>query len=234
MICRRPTALTAALAVTLGLVAWTASARAAALSSTATYVLTSSTDIPASSSQQSGPLVIFEAPAGSIVPPVDPKTFVVSSPVTPIATPFVASNGQTYTTDPQYTNSNNVFVFTRPSTSATGQPVIDLGFAFHNALSHNSAFVFALNVADPNHPPTLHSLTPGVPDYVPTPPAQPAPSTTLATAAATSGGTALGGTPVIQPIPGPSVPEPVSLALWSGLTVAGLFRVRAIRHRRAV
>lgn len=236
MICRHPSAvMAAAVAAALGLTASGAPARADALSSPAPaaqdYVLTTTQDLPSSADKGSGPLVIYEAPAGSIVAPMDPTTFRTSSPVTPVTAPYVAPDGKTYATDPLYTTSKDVFVFTRPTVSADGTPVEELGFAFRNGLSHNSAFVYTLNVADPSHPPTLHSLTPGVPDYpMPAPAAQAAPAKTSIAALGTPAPAGVAPAAVVTPAVAP-VPEPMSLALWSVLTVAGVLRARSYRRR---
>lgn len=239
MICRRPTAPAVASAAALVLAFWGAPVRAASLSASPAspyeYVLTTTQDIPASTGTGSGPLVVFEAPPGSIVPPVDPKTGNQQSPVTPVTTPYLAADGKTYTTDPMYTTSKDVFVFTRPTVSAGGQPVDELGFAFRNGLSHNSAFVFSLAVADPKNPPALHSLSPGVPDYPFPPPAAPAaPATITAAAVAPTAPASVTVAPVATTaVSQLNTPEPVSLALWSALTVAGACRARAYRRSRA-
>ncbi len=234
MISCRPGTLASGLVVaSLVFAAWNPSeARADALSASNTYVLLSSQAIPASTSQASGPLVVFDAPANSIVPGPADSSGNATSPVTPIATTFTATDGKTYTTDPQYTTSQNVFVFTRETTSTTGQPVEELGFAFKNGLSANSPFVFSLNLANPSSPPTLTAVTPGVANYpfpAPAATSTPATSTTITTTTATS--TSVGRPPVDQPIPGPTVPEPFSLALWSTLTAAGFFKARAARRQ---
>lgn len=236
MISRRRTVMAFVVAASVVLAAGVTPVRADALSSSTNppyyYVLTSSQAIPASASSASGPLVVFEAPPNSIVPgPVDPSTGQATSPVTPDPSPYVATDGKTYTTDPQYTTSQDVFVFTRETTSAlTGQPVEDLGFAFKNGLAANSPFVFALSLADPNNPPTLTSITQGVANYpFPAPQAQTSPATT---AAATGGGTSSGLTTTdTSTTTTNNTPEPLSLILWSALTAAGLLRARAHRRR---
>ena len=109
---------------------------------------------------------------------------------------------------------SGVFDFLATGTNATtGLPVQGLGLSFYGqGLAAGGVLNFSLNVANASNPPQLVSQTAGVKITLD-------PSTT-----STSTSTSTSSEDVN------SVPEPLSLLLWSALAGAGLLRVRAVRR----
>jgi hypothetical protein len=207
-------------------------ARGASISSLPYYMVTTSQDIPAASASSSGPQAIFEInPPGAVVPPVD-SSGNQTTPLTIRVSPFQASDGNTYTTAGTFSqNPQDVIVGLKTGTAPSGGGAAPqmLGLSFLNSgLGTGQDLIFSLNVADPNNPPTLVSQTPGVSvqELLPAPPAPVTPTTSTTE------------TPTAVPLAAPtsnsqsSVPEPLSISLWSALTGAGLLRARALRRRQ--
>jgi hypothetical protein len=100
------------------------------------------------------------------------------------------------------------------STVQNGQNLQALGLSFYGqGLAASGVLNFSLNVANVNDPPQLVSQTPGVTITLD--------AASSTTSSATSSSSALNAD---------SVPEPLSLLLWSTLIGAGLLRARALRR----
>ena len=180
---------------------------------TAYYRLTSSQDIAAPPANSSAPQVIATVlPPGSIVPPTQSDGTQIS-PLTILNT----SSGF---------DSNQLIVALKDNAAnaAAGTPASQLfGLSFFGTgfKSNGGHLDFALNIDNSlKTPPVLQSLTPGIAiASIPDPTAPPPPS---APANANPGNTP----------PSVTIPEPMSVAVWSVLTAIGLIRVRQVRSRR--
>lgn len=243
MNCRRLTVpeVAAAAVLSLAAAAMPASARADALSTFPYYVLTTDKNIAPADKSSSGPQVIASIqPPGALLAPSTTDRFSTQQDGTligPIFIPnqaFLASDGQSYATGTSI-DRNHLVVAEKNLPSVNGGPVKDLfGLAFFGkGMSKDDKLVFQLNAADPNNPPNLVSETAGVtitPLKAPALPAPPPPKQPDPVKAPQTTTTAVTSAPTP---PAPNTPEPVSLALWSALTGAGLLRARALRRRRA-
>jgi hypothetical protein len=112
-------------------------------------------------------------------------------------------------------STSGVFDFLANGTNpTTGQPEQALGLSFYGqGLAAGGVLNFSLNVANASNPPQLQSQTSGVTITL-----DPASSSTSSSSSSSSSADA------------GSVPEPLSLLLWSALAGAGLLRVRALRR----
>jgi hypothetical protein len=109
--------------------------------------------------------------------------------------------------------STGVYDFLATTTPSNGQPIQGLGLSFYgNGLQAGDTLQFALNVANQSSPPQLNSLTQGV---------------TITLDPPSTGGGSGSSTTIAD-----SVPEPLSLLLWSALAGAGLIRARGWRRTR--
>ena len=240
MNCRRPTVLAAAAAAVVALAARPtpapADSIAATSSSSGSDTLTGKVgfnqDIPVPAAGSTGPQVIYSFPSGSIVPPT--------------------VNGQqesplTITSSSTGLDTDHLVVATKDSTDSGGNPVQLLGLSFFNnglkSLSNGGELDFQLNVS-PQFA-AAFAGNPGIVQLVQAPasvvPAEQVFSLLPAVTSTTPPGTTTTGTTTppttTAPETTPSVPlvnnpEPVSLALWSALTAAGLYRARAFRRRK--
>ncbi len=182
-------------------------------SSTTTYDyrLTTSTTIPVADANISGPQVVaLVTPPGSVVPPTL-SDGTQGSPLTvlPDSTGF----------DP-----SKLIVALNDSPSSSGQPQQQIGLVFYGqgfqagGLLH---FALSINSALASDPPVLESLTPGITITLDS---QPARSTTGGTSG--NGGSSSGSS-------SNSVPEPLSVILWSAVLVGVVARNRLLGRRKA-
>jgi hypothetical protein len=160
----------------------------------------------------------------TIVPPqiialIEPAGGVITPPSSSALGPLTILSGS------QGFNSSGVYDYLASTKDANGNPLQAIGLSFYgqglSSLANGGILKFSLDVADQSAPPQLVSQTPGV-------------SITLQPAASTSGSGdtntgAGGGTTVITE----SVPEPLSILVWSALAGAGLLRSRVLRKPRA-
>jgi hypothetical protein len=205
-----------AFAVAVALAARTTPARADGISggstAVATYRLTSAGGLPAADSSSSAPQVVASVtPVDSVVPPTGSDGSQLS-PLTILNT----SSGF----DP-----SQVIVALKDTVSNAGSPEQLFGLSFGaGGLKPGGEVDFTLSVAKSlTTPPVLQSLTPGI---------------TISTLGSTNSTTTSTSTPSSAPQTSTnsgstlSIPEPMSVVLWSALAGAGLLRARAIKSRR--
>jgi hypothetical protein len=206
---RRPITLLAAAAVAavLVLASWPMTARASGITNgTASYRLTTTTDIPVPDPSANAPQVIAAVvPPGTVVPPTQTDG-TAGSPLTILK----SSTGF---------DQSQLIVALKDGTTSNGstQQLFGLSF-FGNGLSKNGQLDFSLNLGNAvTTAPQLQSLTPGV---------------TIAALDTTSSTTT---TSTSTPTAGvQNIPEPMSVVLWSSaLAGAGLLRGRRMRRRLA-
>jgi hypothetical protein len=204
---RRPITLLAAAAVAAALVSasWPAAARANGIvGGTASYRLTTTQDIPVPDPNANAPQVVAAVvPPGTVVPPTQ-SDGTAGSPLTILK----SSTGF---------DQSQLIVALKDGTTTSGatQQLFGLSF-FGNGFSRNGQLDFSLNLGNSvTTAPQLQSLTPGV---------------TIAALDTTSSTTTTStSTPVVQN----SVPEPMSVVLWSAVAGMGLLRARRVRRRLA-
>jgi hypothetical protein len=169
-----------------------------------TYRLTSSVNLPAADPTSQTPQVVaLVSPFGSVVPPTKADG-TQGSPLTVLATSTGFDTGQ-------------VVDALKTTTSPGGQSQEYLGIDFFGSgIKAGGVLDFTLSVdsALTSTPPILSSLTPGI-----TITAQPAALTTNGAGGPSSGGT------------GNEVPEPVGLVLWSTVLVVLVARKRLAVRR---
>jgi hypothetical protein len=205
---RRPITSLAATAVAAALVlaASPAPTRASGIvGGTANYQLTSTSDIPVPSASATAPQVIAEVvPPGTVVPPTQADG-TAGSPLTILNT----SSGF---------DQSQLIVALKNGTDSTGatQQLFGLSF-FGNGFSKSGQLDFSLNLGNSvTTAPQLQSLTPGV--------------SIVALQTGTGSNATSGSSTSSAVTPQATVPEPMSVVLWS--TVAGLGLLRARRLRR--
>jgi hypothetical protein len=188
------------------LIARAASINPNASTATATYRLTSNSNLPVPDANIQGPQVVaLVLPPGSVVPPTLPDG-TQGSPLTILP-------------DSRGFDPSHLVVALKDVTSPTGQPEQMFGLVFFGqGLQTGGVLHFSLSIdkALANTPPTLESLTSGI-TITPDSP------TTLPP-------TSLGGGGVTGPPQ--SIPEPLSVVLWSALVVGGVARNRLLRQSR--
>lgn len=173
--------------------------------STTTYELTNTTAIPASSNISVEAVV---SPTGGIVT-LPAVNGVVPNPLTPVSLPAGL-------------NADELVDGLKNATGSNGQPEQLFGLEFGQGLPANSVFTFTLTTEGSlSTAPQLISQTTGV--TINTISYSPSGSTPITDA---GGGGSGGGSG--------SVPEPLSLLIWSALACAGLWRVRAQRRSQPV
>ncbi len=198
---------------------------------TFTYELTSSVDIPAaqnatSSSTTPAPQVVLNiAPPGAVVALQTGKDSsgnpIFAQPLTPLST----SAGL----DPDLSNVA-VFLKPPPGTTNSGSQELGLSFFGQGLLSavNGGHLDFSLSVDKSLAAPVLTSPDPTISVAL----LSSAPSTTTTNTATTTTTTTT--TPPDSSSVTPAlIPEPVSLALWSTVALAGLIQVRRTRRRAA-
>jgi len=189
-------------------------ASANASTTTVDYSLTTSSTIDVPGANISGPQVVaLITPTGSVVPPTL-SDGTQGSPLTvlPGSTGF----------DP-----NQLVVALRDATSSSGQPEQQLGLVFYGqGFQANGVLNFALSInsALASDPPVLQSLTPGVYITGVFPPAGSTTSGVSGNAGSSSGSST---SSMI------SIPEPLSVILWSALLVGVVARNRMLSRRMA-
>ena len=208
---RRPITLLAATMVVAALVVatGTAPARAGGIV-TADYRLTSTSDIPVPDANATAPQVVAAiVPPGAVVPPTEADG-TAGSPLTILN----SSSGF---------DQSQLIVALKNGTDSSGQTEQLFGLSFFgNGFSKNGQLDFALNLGNSvTTPPVLQSMTPGVSIV-----ALPSSSDSSGSTAPVTGTRGAGGN---------SVPEPMSVVLWSTVAGLGLIRARArtLRRRRA-
>jgi len=202
---RRPITLLAATLVVAALVVatGTAPARASGIV-TADYRLTSTSDIPVPSPNATAPQVVAEVvPPGTVVPPTEADG-TAGSPLTILNT----SSGF---------DQSQLIVALKDGTDSSGQTQQLFGLSFFgNGFSKNGQLDFSLNLGSSvTTPPVLESLTPGVSIVA-------LPTESDQSTAPVSG---------TRGHDGATVPEPMSVVLWSTVAGLGLFRARVLRRR---
>lgn len=203
---RRPITLLAATTVVAALVVatGTAPARASGIT-TADYRLTSTSAIPVPDANATAPQVVAAiVPPGAVVPPTQADG-TAGSPLTILNT----SSGF---------DQSQLIVALKDGTDSSGQTQQLFGLSFFgNGFSKNGQLDFSLNMGSSvSTPPVLQSMTPGV--SIVALPTSPAATTPTVTDTGSTGGT--------------TVPEPMSVVLWSTVAGLGLIRARALRRRR--
>ena len=175
---------------------------------TVDYRLTTSSGIGVPSANISGPQVVaMVTPTGSVVPPLSNGQQVSPLTVLPDSTGF----------DPK-----QLVVALKEGTSA--QPEQELGLLFYGQGFQAGGvlhFALSINSALASNPPVLQPLTPGVTITLDS---QPAGSTTGGTSG--NGGSSSGSS-------SNSVPEPLSVILWSAVLVGVVARNRLLGRRKA-
>lgn len=179
---------------------------------TATYRLTTASDIPVPDPNATAPQVVARVvPPGTVVPPKQ-SDGTDGSPLTILKT----STGF---------DQNQLIVALKDNLANPGgspEQLFGLSF-FGNGFSKNGQLDFSLNLdKSVTTPPQLQSLTPGV--------------SIVATTGTDSGTTTSTSTPVVATGGGGgenTVPEPMSVVLWSAAAGLGLVRARALRRRVA-
>jgi len=191
-------------------------ARAAVNTSTTAvdYSLTTSSTIAVPGANISGPQVVaLITPTGSVVPP----TLSDGNQGSPL-TVLPNSNGF----DP-----SQLVVALRDATSSSGQPEQQLGLVFYGqGLKSGGVLNFALSInsALASDPPVLQSLTPGVTIALDSPTDASTSSGTSGNASSSSGSSTSGTI---------TIPEPLSVLLWSALLVGVVGRNRMLSRRMA-
>ncbi|QEH32030.1 hypothetical protein OJF2_04990 [Aquisphaera giovannonii] len=185
---------------------------ASASTATASYRLTTSTGISTPSSDIQGPQVIaMVLPPGSVVPPANADG-TQGSPLTILP-------------DSSGFDQSQLVVALKDTTGADGSPEQLFGLVFFGKgldAGGDLHFSLSINGALASNPPVLESLTPGV---------------TITSDAPASGGSGSGSNPGGGSGEGPtggdgtSVPEPLSMALWSSVLV-GIAARRRLQPRR--
>jgi hypothetical protein len=184
--------------------------------STATYTLTSPDGLPVPSANIAGPQVeALVSPPGGVVPPAAVNG-VVPSPLTVLS----GSSGF---------DQSQLVVALKNTTSSTGQPEQLFGLVFFGqGLAAGGVLNFSLTTESSlSTPPVLTSQTPGVNIVLDKLSSSPTDTGSTGTSGDASGGGGAGGG-------SPTVPEPLSLLVWSALACAGLLRVRAQRRSQRV
>ena len=243
MICRRPTVKAAALAASLVLASAVVPTSARASDLTATnhptsidYVIT----IPglpngiAAPSKGDGPQLVFSiSPVGSVVPSTNADG-TQGSPLSIDLKSYTASDGTSYLSNGF--DTKNLVVGLKPlvATASTTDQLLGISFV-GQGLAKGGVLDFTLNKPDPSLPDPKLTISPTSPiqnvSITQLPPLPPVKVTTTSVTSTPNSGI-LSRPPVPQPIPAPSTPEPMSLALWSVMTAAGLLRARAYHRRR--
>jgi len=185
-----------------------------ASTTTADYVLTTSSTIGVPGTNISGPQVVaLITPTDSVVPPTL-SNGTQGSPLTvlPGSTGF----------DP-----SQLVVALRDATSSSGQPEQELGLVFYGQglqAGGHLHFALSINSALASDPPVLQSLTSGITITADSPSAA---STTSGVSgnAGSSSGSSTGG--IINN------PEPLSVILWSAVLVGVVARNRMLSRRMA-
>jgi hypothetical protein len=123
--------------------------------------------------------------------------------------------------------ANGVYDYLAKTTDANGNPLQALGLSFYGqglaSLANGGILKFSLDVANQNSPPQLVSQTPGV--SIALQPSESSSGSTGSTGTDTNSG---GNTQVTTE----SIPEPLSVLVWSALAAAGLLRSRVLRKPR--
>jgi hypothetical protein len=122
-------------------------------------------------------------------------------------------------------STSGVFDFLANGTNpTTGQPEQALGLSFYGqGLAAGGVLNFSLNVANASNPPQLQSQTSGVTITLDPPSSSTSSSSSSSSTSSSSSSSSSSEN-------ADSVPEPLSLLLWSVLAGAGLLRVRALRR----
>jgi hypothetical protein len=208
---RRPITSLAATAVAAALVlaASPAPARASGIvGGTANYQLTSTSDIPVPNASATAPQVVAEVvPPGTVVPPTQADG-TAGSPLTILNT----SSGF---------DQSQLIVALKNGTDSTGatQQLFGLSF-FGNGFSKSGQLDFSLNLGNSvTTAPQLQSLTPGV--------------SIVALQTGTGSNATSGSSTSSAVTPQATVPEPMSVVLWSTVAGLGLLRARRLQRRLA-
>jgi hypothetical protein len=207
-------------AAALVLAAFPPPARASGIvSGTAAYQLTSSSDIPVPSASATAPQVIAEVvPPGTVVPPTEADG-TAGSPLTILNT----SSGF---------DQSQLIVALKNSTDSTGatEQLFGLSF-FGNGFSKSGQLDFSLNLGNSvTTAPQLVSLTPGVSIAALQTSTGSSSTSSSSTSSSSTSSSSTSSTSTSTVTPQATVPEPMSVVLWS--TVAGLALLRARRLRR--
>ena len=200
-----------AVAVALVLAVATAPARASGVIGSANYELTSTSDISVPSASATAPQVIAEiVPPGTVVPPTQADG-TSASPLTILA----SSSGF----DP-----SQLIVALKSGTDSSGNADQLLGLSFFgNGFSKSGKLDFSLNLGSSvTTAPQLVSLTPGVSIA----------ALSTSSGSSSSSSSTSGDSSSTNTTPQATVPEPLSVVLWS--TVAGLGLLRARLRRRSL
>jgi hypothetical protein len=178
-----------------------------ASTATATYRLTSDSSLPIPDANIQGPQVVaLVLPPGSVVPP----TLADGTQGSPL----------TILPDSHGFDPSHLVVALKDVTSATGQPEQMFGLVFFGqGLQPGGLLHFSLSIDKTmaSNPPTLQSLTSGI-TIKPDPP-----TTTPPTFLGGGGSTGVTGPPQ-------SIPEPLSVILWSAVAVGAFGRQRLLRR----
>ncbi len=155
-------------------------------------------------------VVALVEPAGGVVTPAS------SSPSGPLT--VIPSGSQGF-------NQSLVYDYLASTTAQNGSPLQALGLSFYGqglaSLAKGGILNFSLDVANQNSPPQLVSQTPGVTISLQS--SDTSSGSTSDTGTSTSTGSGTIGTA--------SIPEPLSVLIWSTLVGAGLLRARVWRKR---
>ncbi len=210
------------------MVAHAASMNPNAAPATATYRLTSSTSLAVPDANIQGPQVVaLILPAGSVVPP-KLADGTEGSPLTILP-------------DSHGFDPSHLVVALKDGTSASGQPEQMFGLVFFGqGFQPGGVLHFALSIDKSlaNNPPTLQALTSGI-SIVPDPPAATTTTSTSqssggSTAQSSGGSTSGSGSNVSTPLVGQSIPEPLSVVLWSAMVLGVVGRNRLRRRPKQI
>jgi hypothetical protein len=152
-------------------------------------------------------LKFTSVPTPQVVALVDPAGGVVTPATSSPQGPLKILGGNGF-------NQDHVFDFLASTTDTNGKPLQALGLSFYaQGLAAGGVLNFSLNVTNASSPPQLVSQTSGVTITLDS-----SNSSTSSSSSSSSSGNV------------DSVPEPLSLLLWSALAGAALLRARVLRR----
>jgi hypothetical protein len=156
-----------------------------------------------------------------VVALINPAGGVVTPPSSSALGPLTILSGS------QGFNASGVYDYLASTKDQSGNPLQALGLSFYgqglSSLANGGILKFSLDVANQNSPPQLVSQTPGVTISLQTSGTSTGSTGTTGTDNNSTGGTQIGTA---------SVPEPLSVLVWSAMAGAGLLQARTRRKRR--
>jgi hypothetical protein len=210
------------------------------------YYVTSTSNLPSPDPNATAPQVIATLPSGTKIDPPDSTLYPNNNSPQAYALTYTDASGKSQTTlsnSSGFTQSQLVLGLNNDATS--GNQLFGLSFYGSGLKATNTASPSSGGLADlwlsfdnsVTKQPVFQSVTPNGVNIVPvvktpatTAATTPTPTTTPTTPTPTPKPTTSTPTPVIDPTG--SVPEPMSIMLWSVVGGLGVLRARAIRARR--